>query len=372
MNRAMCILLALAVGIVAGAEPAKQRPGVAVVAPRARVQTVPVPHGGDAADDPAIWIHPTEPAKSLILGTDKQGGLHAYDLDGRQHQLVGDGSRPNNVDVLYGFRLADGAVDLAVASVRGRPTPGIKVWRIDPATRTLHDVTAGDVRRVCAGSTPYGCCTYRSARTRQSYFFVSDRTTGRVEQWRLADAGGGKVGAVKVRTLRFSSTVEGMVADDEFGQLFVGEEAVGIWKLDAEPDGGDKPVPIAKVGQHGFRGEVEGLTIYDMPADAGKPGRGYLIAADQGAGTFRVYDRRGDHRLLAIIDPAAGEIDDVSDTDGIAVTSRATSPRLPHGFLVVQDGHNARGNQNFKLYAWEDIRGERPFGFADGSSIIVP
>ncbi len=38
-----------------------------------------------------------------------------------------------------------------------------------------------------------GCCTYRSARTLKSYFFVSDRT-GRVEQWRLEDAGGGTVG----------------------------------------------------------------------------------------------------------------------------------------------------------------------------------
>ncbi len=345
----------LFVGLLAVTQLTAERTAAPVVSPAARVQTVPVPHSGDAADDPAIWIHPTDPAKSLILGTDKQGGLHAYDLDGSAHQLVADGSHPNNVDVLYGFRLGGAAVDLAVASIRGGAVPGVKVWRIDPAARTLRDVTAGDVLRVCAGGMPYGCCTYHSLRTGKSYFFVSDRTTGHVEQWRLEDAGGGKVGAAKVRTLKLSSTVEGMVADEEIGQLFVGEETVGIWKFDAEPEGDNEPTLVAKVGRDGFRGEVEGLAIYHAAGSDGAGGRGYLIASDQGAGTFRVYDRRGDHRLLAIIDPSGGEIDDVSDTDGIAVTHRPTSRRFPQGFLVVQDGHNARGNQNFKLYAWEDV-----------------
>ena len=40
------------------------------VQPEARGQTMPVPHSGDAADDPAVWIHPQEPGLSLILGTD--------------------------------------------------------------------------------------------------------------------------------------------------------------------------------------------------------------------------------------------------------------------------------------------------------------
>src|SRR5579875_2379969 len=73
------------------------------VTPAAKVQTEPVPSEGDAADDPAIWIHPDDPARSLVLGTDKKGGLHAYTLDGRPKQLISPGSRPNNVDLLYGL-----------------------------------------------------------------------------------------------------------------------------------------------------------------------------------------------------------------------------------------------------------------------------
>jgi phytase-like protein len=57
--------------------------------------------------------------------------------------------------------------------------------------------------------------------------------------------------------------------------------------------------------------------------------------------------------------PKERRIDDVSDTDGIAVTNRPTSGQFPRGVFVAQDGKNAGGNQNFKLYAWEDIAGTR-------------
>src|SRR2546427_11597683 len=89
------------------------------VQPEASAQTAPVPHKQDAADDPALWIHPQQPELSLILGTDKQGGLHSYNMDGSAHELVSDGAKPNNGDVLYGFRLNGQTVDVAVASVRG-------------------------------------------------------------------------------------------------------------------------------------------------------------------------------------------------------------------------------------------------------------
>ncbi len=33
--------------------------------------------------------------------------------------------------------------------------------------------------------------------------------------------------------------------------------------------------------------------------------------------------------------------------------------RFAKGVFIVQDGTNAGGNQNFKLYAWEDIAGTK-------------
>ena len=163
------------------------------VQPEARVQTAPVPHKGDAADDPAVWIHPQDPGLSLILGTDKLGGLRTYNMDGSELEVVSDGTKPNNVDVLYGFKLNGRKVDLAVATVRGgKKRMGAKVWAIDPATRRLSDVTDGTSIRVLGGKEPMGACGYRSARTGRFYFFVSSEK-GYVEQYELTDTGGGRV-----------------------------------------------------------------------------------------------------------------------------------------------------------------------------------
>ena len=35
------------------------------------VETEPSHHSGDTADDMAIWIHPTDPSLSLVIGDDK-------------------------------------------------------------------------------------------------------------------------------------------------------------------------------------------------------------------------------------------------------------------------------------------------------------
>ncbi len=341
---ALVVAAWLAAGATAPADPR--------ATPAARAQTEPVPSAGDAADDPAIWIHPDDPARSLVLGTDKKGGLHAYTLDGRPKQLVSPGSRPNNVDLLYGLRLGpDGrAVDLAVASVSGKAGDGLKFWSIDPKSGDLAE--AGPTVPTFGGGRPYGLCTYRSPRDGSAYAFVTDRD-GRVEQYRLTTPGDGSIKAERTRGFAVGSQAEGCVADRERGRLYVGEEKAGIWEYGAEPDAGDARTLVARVGEHGLAADVEGLAIYYAPG-----GKGYLIASSQGNGTFHVYEREAPHAHVLTIDPKAGAIDDVADSDGIDVTNERTSDAFPRGVVVVQDGRN-EGRQNFKLFAWEDIAGGR-------------
>ena len=127
---------------------------------------------------------------------------------------------------------------------------------------------------------------------------------------------------------------------------------MGIWKFGAEPDAGRAGKLVARVGENGLAADVEGLTIYHAAQ-----GRGYLIASSQGNSTYKVYERGGDNRYVLTINPKDGRIDDVSDTDGIDVTSCPTSRQFGKGLFIVQDGANEGGNQNFKLYVWEDIAG---------------
>ena len=332
-----------------------------IVRPTAKIETDPMPHTNDAADDPAIWVHPTDREKSLILGSDKQGGVHTYGLNGKQRQVVSETCLPNNVDVLYGIKWGDGRMDLAVASCRSEKERGVKIWSINAQTGELKDVTEGGVIPVFAGGhakgEPYGICGYTSAKSGKGYFFVNNKV-GAVEQYEMTADGKGLVNGTLVRSLKVNTLPEGCVADNELGFLYLGEERIGIWKFSAEPDAPVEGKLIHKVGEHGLTADVEGLTIYYA-----QDKKGYLIVSSQGNNTFKVYDRAGQNTYILTIDPAEAQLDDVNDTDGIDVINVPLGKAFPKGLFIVQDGTNKKAqvlkNQNFKLYAWEDIAGEK-------------
>jgi len=309
------------------------------------VETPPVPSSGDAADDPAIWIHPTNPASSVVVGTDKKSGLAVYDLAGSQLQFLAVGNI-NNVDLRFGFPLGGGLVDLATGSNRTNDT--ISAFSIDPSTGLLTSVAAGS--GVATGLTVYGYCMYVSG-TGRFYGFV-DSKNGDVEQHELFDDGTGHVTGSLVRSFAVGSQTEGCVADDETGALYIGEENVGIWRYGAEPGDGTVRTLIDSTGVGGhLTADVEGLAIYYEPG-----GSGYLIASSQGSDTYTVYERSGANPYVgtfAIVDGIG--IDGASDTDGIDVTSAALGAAFPAGLLVVQDGANPGANQNFKFVKWDDI-----------------
>jgi 3-phytase len=329
------------------------------VQPKASVQTEPVPSAGDAADDPAIWVHPTASERSLILGTDKKGGLNVFDLDGHRAQIVSDGSRPNNVDLIYGFPTGGAAVDLAVAGTRSRSRQGVGFWRIDPVTCRLAEFGPIPAFEVFGGKEPYGSCVYRNPKDGSFYVFITSKD-GDVEQYRIeaetAQGAASPIRATRVRAFRVGSTTEGCVVDHELGWLYVAEEKVGIWRYGAGPDSGSSRTLIARVGENDLTADVEGLTIYYGPGTAG-----YLIASSQGASTFQVYSRDGENAFVMSIDPQAGAgISDVGETDGIDVTNVAMSAKFPRGLFVCQDGKGGRdGHQNFKYFAWDEIAGDR-------------
>lgn len=310
----------------------------------ATVETDPVPNGGDAADDPAIWIHPTDPTQSTIIGTDKRGGLAVYDLSGKQIQYLADGLM-DNVDLRDGFKL--GGQTIAIVAAGNRKDNSIALYKVNPQTRMLENVAASTIKH---GVTAYGMCLYRSEKTSKTYYFATSKS-GDVEQWELMDNGAGKVDAKKVRNFKVGSVVEGCVADDQLGHFYVSEEATGIWKYGAEPETGSERTQVDKVGGGHLFADVEGLAIA-----YGKDGKGYLIASSQGNYSYVVYRREGNNEFVKKFRIGNGDkVDGAEETDGIDVTTVNLGPAFPNGVFVVQDGFNDKGNQNFKLVPFELI-----------------
>ena len=322
-------------------ESAEAPPAVPVVTPL--VQSEVAPSLGDAADDPAIWVNHAQPERSRVLGTDKQGGLLVYDLAGRQLQDLRVG-RLNNVDVRNGFQLGARRVDLAVASNRDHNS--LQLFAIDPASGEL-----GEIGQI---PTPlreiYGLCLFKD-RQETIHAIVNDKD-GSFLQYRLSGAGG-KVSGQLVRRFRTATQPEGCVADDRNESLYIGEEDVAVWTLDARADASAELEQVIAVGGL-LEDDIEGLALYQ-----GRQ-RDYLLISSQGNDSYVVVEAQAPYRLrgsLRIGLNAERGIDGASETDGLEVTSANLGGPWSAGLLVVQDGRKRmpEGNQNYKYVPWTAI-----------------
>lgn len=293
------------------------------------VETEPVPHDGDAADDPAIWVHPTEPERSLIIGTDKQGGggLAVYGLDGRELAFQADGAM-NNVDLRGTVVVAGNEDDNTLA-----------IYRLEPEGPRLVPIAR---RPITPGIRLYGTCLYRSAISGMLYAFVTSER-GEVEQWALTESDQRYDGEL-VRRFAFDSQTEACVADDQAAVVYFGEESTGIWRVSAEPGDDAEGTLVDGTGPDGnLTADVEGLAI------AGYADGGVLIASSQGNDRYVVYRLDDGGYVATFTIEGSGEVDGVSGTDGLEITTRPLGEPFDKGLLVVQDGRNDDDNQNFKL-----------------------
>ncbi|MEW9555454.1 phytase [Nonomuraea sp. NPDC050783] len=363
--------------------------------------------GNSNGDDPAIWVHPSDSSRSVVVTTAKEGGLNVYDLGGHQLQHIAAPAAPgpddepgrfNNVDVTYGF----GGRDLAIVSDRGRDT--LRIYSIsggrltdvtDPAAPFVFNTSQGQVND---GETAYGLGAWKDSTG--TYALVSRRHKTSIGLVKLLAKPGGKVGYQLVRTLDLPASftlpngrtwspclepdelaqVEGMVVDQDRDVLYAAQEDVGIWRVRADLTG--TPVLVDKVkeygvpatydpateectpgadpgfGGHHLTADAEGLTIYYR-----EDGKGYLLASSQGDNTFAVYRREGANSYLGQF--RVGPDDGI---DGVEVSDGSTVLNVPlgdfdEGVFIAHDGVNtpAEGDReitNFKYTKWDDIADE--------------
>ena len=315
-------------------------------------------------DDPAIWIHPTDRAKSLVIGTDKDssGALYVYDLDGRIVTRVDGLKRPNNVDIAYGLMLGGKPTDIAVTTEREMQRlrvfalPGME--SIDKSDLVVFD---GDKNRP-----PMGLALYRRPRDGTLFAIVGGKAgplEGYLGQYRLEDDGMGRVRMTLVRQFgRYSGKkeIESIAVDAELGYVYYSDEQVGVRKYAADPEAPDAGKELALIPATGYAADNEGISIYKI-----NDGTGYILVSDQGANRFRIYRREGepgrphDHVLLKTVSVSALE------SDGSEVTSMALGAKFPSGLFVAMST-----DRTFHYYSWDDLAGKELRKAPNGTAVV--
>jgi len=294
----------------------------------------------DAADDPAIWRNPADPAASLIVGTDKKAGLHIYDLTGKDRFFI-DAGQVNNVDLKDMGPLG---IIVAASDRNDRKNAKLALFRLDTAAVKL--IPLGTVP--VGNGEAYGLCLYRNGDALHAFNVIKD---GTIRQVALDLSGAAPAGNI-VREMKVATQAEGCVADERTHRLYVGEETVGVWRFDARPDAPVTGQMIAAADGERIVADVEGLAL----APEGDKDGGYLIVSSQGDHAYALYRLSDDSYVGRFRITAGDSIGSTEETDGIDFVPGDFGPDYPGGLFVAQDGYNPPYAQNFKYVAWADIK----------------
>ncbi len=327
----------MTLGIAAACATVPAITGDPAVIVTARAETPPVGTAReDAADDPAIWRNPANPAASLIVGTDKKGGLYVYDLKGAQKSFLAAPGL-NNVDLI---EIAGGRV-LVIASDRSDlTTVNLFMALLDTATGKL--APAGKI--AVGPGEGYGICMVKPA-GRDGVIAFSAPKSGTIYKTAITETGGVFTG-ITTTLAQVPTQTEGCIADPRTATLYIGEEDAGIWAIDM--NSGDKRM-VASIDNKTLVADVEGLAIAPEGTDGG-----YLVASSQGDNAYAVFRLPG-MTPVGRFRIAAGTFGSVEETDGIELDNRDFGPDFPKGIFIAQDGVNAPKAQNFKYARWDEI-----------------
>lgn len=297
-------------------------------------------------DDPALWIHPTDLSKSLIVGTDKEtgGGIYVYNLQGKIVNKVTGLLRPNNVDIAYGLQVGDKKVDVAVFTEREAHT--IRIFSLPD----LQPLDAGGIP-VFEGETerdPMGIALYRNGEELQA---IVGRKNGPAEgylwQYALTADSSAKVGAKLLRKFgKYSGKkeIEAIAVDQELAYVYYSDETAGVRKYFADPEKGNGE--LAFFAQKDAKRDHEGLAIFKTGDSTG-----YVVLSNQQNHSLLLFPREGHagnpHRHEKLVDIPVSAI----ETDGLEVSALAFNEQFPEGILIMMSNGKV-----FHFYDWRDVK----------------
>jgi 3-phytase len=296
-------------------------------------------------DDPAIWVHPTDPSKSIVFGTDKEtnGAIYAFDLEGNilANKTIRNIKRPNNVDVGYGFRINDTlTTDIMVFTEREKQQ--IRLFSV-PEMIPLDNggFSVFEDAENIESKLPMGIALYKSPKNGLFYAIVSRKNgpkKGYLYQYILT-LDGGRIQTKLVRKFGdFSGKkeIEAIAVDAEMGFIYYSDEGHGIRKYYAEPSKGNEE--ISCFGRDYFLEDMEGIAIAKL-----KNQSGYLIVSDQQRGQFNLFDRKTNAFIKAVNLTTTA-------TDGCEVVTVPLNKKFKSGLFVAMNEE-----KNFYFYDFDRL-----------------
>jgi 3-phytase len=312
---------------------------------------------GNDVDDAAIWIHPTDPLKSVVVINDKgpdstRSGLYVYNLNGVQLQKVSM-HKPLNPDVRYNVKFDNVIMDVLVCIDQESNNSAynkVHVFKIDPAKA---DASSGFLTEITAsagistGQTlAYGHGLYKRPSDGALFSVVSPYSKNDFTQIQLQGDGTGKVKGTQVRkwggTDIGGDVCEGICCDDELGYIYICDENIQILKYWADPDKNNNTLVSSFAKTDGIAGDREEINIYRCDNNTG-----YILMSSQGNDQIKVYDR--------VTNDFKGTLlpEGMKDCDGVDVTAIPAGTQFPHGFAALHLGTIAGSSYSF--YDWSDI-----------------
>ncbi len=250
----------------------------------------------------AFWVSPARPTELRLIAANGEGGLLVYAQNGaRLSQFLG--IQAGLVDVLPAFQDGEPLV-LAYDQQHSR----LQAFVLDSGGENLQPVPVQDID---IADELVGLCSARSRLSGNTYVYgITD--AGMLLHWELY-RNDDQLAAQHLRSVPVGKGSGFCAVDPLTSMLYFGDEAMGIWRLGAEPESDPTREAIDLVEPWGrLVEEVKGIGIYPVTQQLS-----YLLATDVGANLVRVYTLPDGEYL------GAAAIDGLGEAEGLAGTALA-------------------------------------------------
>jgi 3-phytase len=149
----------------------------------------------------------------------------------------------NNVDLRDDVQFKESSTVVVAASSRADKNHArLELFKLDTKRAQLVELAS-----LAAGKGEgYGLCLYQHGQDLHAFMIMRE---GILRQFRL-DFSGAEIKSHLIRSIDLGSRAEGRMADDRRGLVYISQERVGFWRLDA--NGAADPTLIARTDKDGL------------------------------------------------------------------------------------------------------------------------